>query len=186
MPLKIKLAFIVAALLGFAACSQQSVLPDHKAALNSTTTIQELMRSSIDPAADGVWNAVSTSITVAGVEEKQPHSNEEWAVVRQSATALINAAIRLGEEGLPVAVKGTKSENPGIEESPEEVQKLIDANPKGFSQHAQKLRASAEEALAAIDAKNPTALLEAGGRIDEVCEQCHKTFWYPNQFKSKR
>ncbi|MGZ4994318.1 MAG: hypothetical protein ACXV79_09175 [Methylobacter sp.] len=44
-----------------------------------------------------------------------------------------------------------------------------------------QLQATAEETLAAIDAKNAAALLEIGGRIDEIYEQCHKTFWHPNQ-----
>ena len=37
------------------------------------------------------------------------------------------------------------------------------------------------QALAAIDARNPQALLEAGGAIDAACEACHVTYWYPNQ-----
>jgi hypothetical protein len=35
--------------------------------------------------------------------------------------------------------------------------------------------------LAAIDAKDPAALVKAGGTLDEICESCHLTFWYPNQ-----
>ncbi len=36
-------------------------------------------------------------------------------------------------------------------------------------------------ALKAIDAKNAAQLSEIGGVIDEACEQCHTTYWYPNQ-----
>lgn len=182
MPLKLKFVLIVISLSVFSACSQKSVIRDQKGNLKSSETIQELMLSLIAPASDGVWNSVSTS----GIGEKQPHTDEEWAVARQHATTLLDAAIRLSEGGRLVAIKDSKIEIPGVKESPEEIQQLIDAKPEIFFRYAQQLQATAEETLVAIDAKNPTALLEVGGRVDEACEQCHKTFWYPNQFKSKQ
>jgi cytochrome c556 len=42
------------------------------------------------------------------------------------------------------------------------------------------LRDASLQALSAIDSKNATALLEAGGTIDAACEACHMTFWYPD------
>ena len=41
--------------------------------------------------------------------------------------------------------------------------------------------AEPEEMLTAIDGRNIQGMLDAGERIDEVCEACHSTFWYPNQ-----
>jgi hypothetical protein len=35
------------------------------------------------------------------------------------------------------------------------------------------------EVLRASEAKNCDLLIEIGGRIDEVCESCHKVFQYP-------
>jgi hypothetical protein len=164
------------------ACSQKALSPTAEMP-KRPGTIKDLMVAGIDPAADGVWNAVSSIITVAGIEEIQPHTDQEWAAVRNHAIDLINASILLAEGGRPVAAKGAKSENPGVEESPEVIQQLITDNPAVFTSYALQLKARAQEALAAIDAKNPTNLLEVGGRLDEVCEACHKTFWYPNQFK---
>jgi hypothetical protein len=48
----------------------------------------------------------------------------------------------------------------------------------GFASGLQK---QALEALGAIDAKDSKALMDAGGAIDEACEACHVTYWYPNQ-----
>jgi len=31
-----------------------------------------------------------------------------------------------------------------------------------------------------VDARDLDAFTEAGGAIDEACEQCHKHFWYPD------
>jgi hypothetical protein len=39
-------------------------------------------------------------------------------------------------------------------------------------------------ALAAIDAKDPLALLDAGEQIDTACENCHQVFWFPNAVPS--
>ncbi|MGZ4955504.1 MAG: hypothetical protein ACXV8Q_10365 [Methylobacter sp.] len=86
----------------------------------------------------------------------------------------------MSEGGRRVAVKDSKFEIPGIKKSPEDIQRLIDAKPEIFFRYAQQFQASAEETLAAIYAKNASALLEIGSRVDKTCEQCHKTFWYPN------
>jgi len=99
---------------------------------------------------------------------------------------LLDAAVQLSEGGRLVAIKDSKFEIPGVKKSPEEIQQLIDAKPEIFFRYAQQLQATAEETLAAIEAKNPAALREVGGRVDEICEQCHKAFWYPNQFESKQ
>ena len=40
-------------------------------------------------------------------------------------------------------------------------------------------RTAASASLAAIDKRDANALLEAGGDLDEACENCHKRFWYP-------
>jgi hypothetical protein len=182
MPLTLKLALIVISVSVFSACSQKSVIRNQKEDLKSSETIQELMLSLIAPTSDGIWSAVNTS----GIVEKQPHTDKEWAVAKQQAITLRDAAVRLSEGGRRVASKDSKFEIPGIKKSPDEIQQLIDAKPEIYFRYAQQLQATAEETLAAIDAKNATALLEIGSRVDATCEQCHKTFWYPNQLESKQ
>jgi hypothetical protein len=39
--------------------------------------------------------------------------------------------------------------------------------------------------LRAIDAKDPKAMVEVGGAMDEICEACHVVFWYPGQPPAK-
>jgi Flp pilus assembly protein TadG len=43
--------------------------------------------------------------------------------------------------------------------------------------------AAALAALQAIDAKDHNKLSDVGGAIDEACEQCHTTYWYPDEKK---
>ena len=44
---------------------------------------------------------------------------------------------------------------------------------------AQELIDTSVVALRAAEAKNVDALYDVGGKIDEVCEKCHKKYW-PN------
>ena len=183
MPLNSQYSLIFSSLLLLSACSDQVAAPEPQPAPKPAVTIQELMKTAIDPAADGVWNAVSSTITEQGIEEIQPHNEAEWAAVRAHALDLKNAARLLAEVGRPVAAAGVKSDSPGVEENPEDIQKLISQNPLVFTGFAQQLEAGTDDAIAAIDAKDTNVLLEVGGKLDETCEGCHKTFWYPNQFK---
>jgi hypothetical protein len=170
---------------GLVSCQHGISGPAQEAYFKPTATVQDIMLSIVDPSADAIWNSVSSTTTKAGTEDKQPHTAEEWQEVRHQAIALIEGANLLLIKDRQVAVEGVESENPGIEESPQEVQRLLDVDWAKFVKFAHDLHDSGVQALAAIDAKNPTGLIVAGGRIDEACEQCHQRFWYPNQFKPK-
>ncbi len=43
-----------------------------------TATIRELMGSTVDPAADALWDSVAVSSTTQGVEETQPKTDVDW------------------------------------------------------------------------------------------------------------
>ena len=62
-----------------------------------------------------------------------------------------------------------------------EIQQRIDATHDAFAQFARNLQDAGLKALAAITAKDAQGLMDAGGIIDEACEACHVTYWYPNQ-----
>jgi cytochrome c556 len=63
----------------------------------------------------------------------------------------------------------------------EEIEQRINSSRVVFNQYALALRQTAQTLLPAIDARDPQALVTAGGNLDGVCESCHMTFWYPNQ-----
>jgi ABC-type phosphate transport system auxiliary subunit len=83
--------------------------------------------------------------------------------------------------GREAAPAGTKSEVPGVELEPAEITALIKKKRKSFDAFAKALRVLGLEALRATEAKNAVLLMEIGGRMQDVCESCHKTFWYPNE-----
>jgi hypothetical protein len=144
-----------------------------------TGTIKDLMDGVVDPSADYLWDSVSTIVTRKGIEERRPRTDEDWKNVRRHAIALIEAPNLLMMEGRKVAKPGEKSENPGIELGPEDIQQIIDGDRATFIQRAHALQDAGMKALAAIDKKDVDGLSDAGEAIDEACEQCHLKYWYP-------
>jgi len=145
-------------------------------------TIQDLMAALVDPAADALWAAVSSTTTAAGTEEKQPRTDAEWLAVRREALVLIESGNLLLVPGRRVADPGRKTEDadiPGIE-TPAHIQRAIAADPARFVASVRGLRAAGLAALSAVDARDPVALTAAGGQLDAACEACHLHYWYPH------
>ena len=145
-----------------------------------TASIKDIMDSIVDPSADVLWESVATIVSAKGTEERRPRTDEEWATVRRKAIRLLEATNLLIIEGRHVAKPGEKSENPGIELEPAEMEKLINEDRAAFVKFAQGLHDATMPALKSIDDKNADGLLDAGELIDNACENCHLKYWYPN------
>jgi len=156
-----------------------AIAPDVDTPFRLTASIRELMDSEIDPAADFIWASVASISTVAGLEERQPRTDEEWLEVRRRAITLIEATNLLVMKGRRVSAK-YEAASGARELDTDQVQQKIDSNRAAFVALAQRLQDTGLQTLAAIDAKDPVALFDLGGTIDEACESCHVTFWYPN------
>ena len=143
-------------------------------------TIKDIMDLMVDPAADYIWESVGTEVSAKGIVEKAPRNPEEWKEERHHAMILVEAANLLVMAGRHVAKPGEKSENPGIELGPEEIETLIDKDRPTFIRLAREFQETAVEQLKAVDDKDLQGLLKTGGDLDTRCENCHKTYWYPN------
>lgn len=148
--------------------------------LEAEASVQELMDAVVDPAADDIWDAVATTVTRKGTEEHQPRTPEQWLAVRRRVITLLESTNLLVVPGRKATRAYVASEGPGVLDSAG-VQARLDAGRPAFAAFAQNLRVAAEGALRAVDARDPQALLVAGGRIDAACEQCHMAYWYPDQ-----
>ena len=160
-------------------CAQQKPEAEYR----PTTTVRDLMDGIVDPAADTIWNSVSTTITKKGKEEKAPHSDEEWATVRQGAIELLEASNLLQIPGRHVAMPGQRNQQ-GIELQPEQIETLINQDRRTWITLAHGLHDSATQALKAADARDPAKVLESGDEIDNACEHCHQNYWYPHPAQS--
>ena len=146
-----------------------------------TATIKDIMLSIVDPSADVVWDSVQTVVTAKGIVDKAPRTDEEWTEVRRGAIRLAEATNLLIMPGRHVARPGEKSEAPGVELEPAQMEELINKDPEGWKRRAKALHDASLAALKAIDAKDAPALNAVGERIEGACENCHLSYWYPNQ-----
>ena len=146
-----------------------------------TATIKELMLGIVDPSADVVWGAVTTVMSEKGIIETVPKSDEEWMTARLGALRLAEASNLLMMPGRTVGRPGEKSETPGVELEPQEMDALIAKNRELWNSHAKALNTVSLEALRAIEAKDSDKLFEIGEKIEVACETCHTNYWYPNE-----
>jgi len=143
-------------------------------------TIKDIMDSQVDPSADYIWDAVATTVTTKGKDEKYPRTDDEWKEVRRHAIRLMEASNLLLIPGRRVAKPGEKGD-PRVELPPEQIEALINQDRANFIKLANGLYDSVLPALRAIETKDKEALLEAGDAIDRACENCHFTYWYPKK-----
>lgn len=169
--------FISASLLSN--CQAQKGV-DSATPTGQTFTIREIMQSMVQPRADTLWNAVSTSVTDKGVETNAPKNEEEWAKMRNEAVTIVEAMNLIQMPGRKVAKPGEQAKDPKVELSPDQIEKLINDDRESWGKLAHSLQDSVMVALKAIDAKNAEGLSNAGGDMDMACETCHKKYWYPN------
>ena len=78
---------------------------------------------------------------------------------------------------------GQKIDGDGTAGAPttKEVQKVLDAKPAVFRGFSQALASAMDQIVAATQKKDAKTLAEVSGNLDQICEDCHKIFWYPNQ-----
>jgi len=145
-----------------------------------TATIEEIMRHMIDPAADAIWESVVTEVTAEGMVEYAPETDEEWAALRGQAVTLVEATNLLVMPGRRVAAPGSRSELPGVDLEPEQIEALLEQDRAAWTQFVDGLHASGVTVLEAIDRRDVDALLVAGDAVDLACENCHVRYWYPS------
>ena len=140
-------------------------------------TIQDIMDSFIDPAADHIWDAVSITVTAKGSEEKHPRTDEEWKELRRRAIQIMEGANLLLVPGRRVARPGEQVD-PRVALPPDQIEALIKEDRASFTKMALDLHDSVLPVLQAIEAKDKDKLLDVGDGIDRACENCHIKYWY--------
>jgi len=166
---------------GVAACQKKAVQATGPEPPRVVASIQEIMDSEVDPAADVIWDSLETISDANGVVRHEPRTDEDWQKVRHAAVILTEAPNLLAMPGRQVVQAGKEladADAPGNLPK-DEIQKNLDTRHDEFAGFARALQEVGIEALQAIDRKDVAALDTASGKIDDVCEQCHLQFWYP-------
>ena len=147
----------------------------------TTATVKDIMLHIVDPAGDMVWNSVQSVIDKGGLHETVPKTDEDWFNVRTGVIQLMEGANLLMVPGRHVARPGEKSETPGVELEPSEMEELINKDRATWNSHAMDLHNIGAKVLPIIDAKDAQKLFDIGEDIDRACENCHRQYWYPNE-----
>jgi hypothetical protein len=143
-------------------------------------SLQEVMDAIVDPAADGLWDAVETTVTADGEHTRTPESDADWADVRRKLILLRESASLLRAAGRPVSHEAFAAEADGALNS-SQIAARIRRDRAVFDAFATALGVTAQRALQAVEARDTDAMVRIGGDLDGVCEACHLHFWYPNQ-----
>ena len=143
-------------------------------------SIRTIMAAMVDPSGDFLFESVADIADEQGVRHKAPRTAQEWDAVRHHLQVLVDAEKLLITPGRKAAEPGDRSTNPAVENEPEQVQKLLDAEHPDFVKRAGRLRAAAARGLQAVAAHDTKALFTAITTLDKACESCHIHYWYPN------
>ncbi len=165
----------------FAACAGGAPVPDPgpQPDFQPTTTVEELMRAVIDPAADAVWDAVVITSTRDGIEREVPDSDEDWLALEHHAVRLLEAGNLLQIEGRAIAGPDSVSELPGIDLEPADIAVRVAERYDAWLRSGRELHDAGVVVRDAAQARSIDALLASGDRLDAACESCHSRFWYP-------
>lgn len=144
-------------------------------------TVEEVMESIVMPTADILWNAVSVDVSVEGIKETKPETDEDWEKLHWAAVTLAEVTNVLTIPGRAVAEPVPEEEVGEGDLSPAEIQALLKTSWPAWVAHAHVLHEAAMQAERFIEAKDVDGLTEVGGTIDAACESCHLQFWYPEQ-----
>lgn len=136
---------------GARASNTSEAPPRPDAGLTPVASVSQIMNAIVEPAADAVFGAVSTTATAAGIEEKQPRTAEEWEAVANSAAALVESGNLL--------LMGSRAIDQG-----------------SWATYSRDLIKSGSVALKAAEAKDAKAIFDSGEAIYLACDNCHRTY----------
>jgi hypothetical protein len=154
--------------------------------MKAVVSVKELMRFTIDPIADNVFDAVTWDITKKGVVETVPKTDEDWEKVKIGAVTLAEG-IYLLKIPRPMAPPGDLNNSTGPnppELSPAQIQAKLDADPVLWDAKIEALRNAALQVLEIADKRDAKELFQAGEDLDKACEGCHLEYWYPGDRKA--
>src|SRR5258707_3318380 len=149
--------------------------------LKPVVSVKELMRDMIDPASDYAFDSVKTEVTKRAVVETPPKTDEDWEKIRIGAVTLAEGVYLL-KIPRPFAPPGDENNSTGPEPeelSPAQIKAKLEADPVLWNAKIEALRNVGLEVLDIVKKKNVKELWDAGENLDQACESCHLTYWYP-------
>ena len=151
--------------------------------MKPVVSVKELMRDLIDPLADNVFDAVKAVDDKSGTRETVPTTDEEWEKVRIGGVALAEGAYLL-KVRRPFAPPDDQNNSTGpkaVELSPAQITAKVEADPVEWNARIEALRNVGLEVLDIVKRKDAKELWAASENLEEACENCHRSYWYPGE-----
>ncbi len=171
--------------LAFAMIGAGLLLPGgHAHTQAPTPTLHAAMKDVVAPQTQVIWDVSNGAMDDNGNTDAARITAAQWQQVGAAALRIKDMALALAMAPQVVVVApGAKLQdegNPGAS-TPAQIQGFIDAEPAVFAEHARTLAATADGLIAAAAAKDAAKMGEIANGIDQVCEECHQRFWYPQE-----
>jgi hypothetical protein len=192
-PLTVR-AGIVALCLIVSACSSPTPPPAPAASaqpkpqvlwgdMKPVVSVKELMKFMIDPVADNIFDAVGSRLTKTGMVEWEPKTDQDWDKVKFGAVSLAEG-IYLLKVPRPFTPPGDLNNSIGpdaVELSPTEITAKVERDPVEWNARIETLRNASLAVLEVVKKKDANGMWEAGEILDQACEACHRSYWYPGE-----
>lgn len=145
--------------------------------------LQLVMLTKVNPQGLAFWDITNNAQGDDGNVDVRKLKASDWARLVEIGKALEEGGRTMAtSNGIIAAAPGAKlqDEGPGSSTAAD-VQRFVDAQPAVFRARAQALQKTGTTIVAAATRKDGKQLAELAGSLDEICEKCHVTFWYPQQ-----
>jgi hypothetical protein len=151
--------------------------------MKAVVSVKELMRDMLDPLADNIFDAVSIIDDKNGTVERAPKTEDDWERIRIGAVTLAEGAYLL-KVPRPFAPPGDLNNSTGpdaVELSPDQITAKVKKDPVEWNARIEALRNVGLEALDIVRRKDVKELWDASDNLEQACENCHRSFWYPGE-----
>jgi cytochrome c556 len=147
-------------------------------------TIQAAMKGVIAPQAQILWDVGNEAMDDNGNPDAKRLSATQWEQLAIAGQKVKDMSLALAmADHIKVVSPGATIQGEGDPNSSSaaQVQGFVDANLAGFAEQSRKLAAAADDFVVAAKARDAAKLGLASGNLDQVCEDCHMQYWYPQQ-----
>jgi hypothetical protein len=151
--------------------------------MTPVVSVKELMQNMIDPIADYIFDSVKIVQTKAGTTEVVPKTDADWDRILTGGVALAEAAALL-KIPRPFAPAGDLNNSVGpdaVELAPAEILAKVQRDPVEWNARIQALRNVGLEVIDIVKRKDVKELWDASENLDQACEACHRSYWYPKE-----
>ena len=151
--------------------------------MKPVVSVKELMRDMLDPLADNIFDAVSVITDAKGTVERSPQTDEDWDRIRIGAVTMAEGAylLKVRRPWAPAGDVNNSSGPDAPELSPDQIQAKVEQDPVEWNARIEALRNVGLEVLDIVKRRDANELWDASENLDQACEGCHRTYWYPGE-----